>query len=217
MSSSLRLAGHCCHWAGSAWGVAVWSGHLSGVVLFLKSSADAPGCWEGHFASMVGCWLHPKTAREPTRAFLTRVESLFVYQKWTWVPEGNLNQGISPFLFVGSCRKSLRGSPSPRTMLLLKIQGLSMGKRAQKESFSRRLAMKTLPALFSSSSFTGYCFRSQFPQICKKCWPKKKHSNIYLVFNDIKSYLSVFVILIWRLWSAISCEWERELLLWFSW
>lgn len=46
-----------------------------------------------------------------------------------------------------------------------------------------------------------------FPQICEKCC-KRKHSHIYLVFNNIESYLSVFVIFIWRLRSVISCEWE---------
>lgn len=47
--------------------------------------------------------------------------------------------------------------------------------------------------------FARYSFPWTFPQICKKCWQKKKHSNIYLVFNNIKNYLTVFVILILRL------------------
>jgi hypothetical protein len=35
-----------------------------------------------------------------------------------------------------------------------------------------------------------------FHKYAKNVGKKKKHSNMYLVFNNIKSYLSVFVILI---------------------
>lgn len=68
-----------------------------------------------------------------------------------------------------------------------------------------------LCAIFSSQDLV---FPGCFHKYVKNAAPKGKRSNIYLVFNNIKSRRGVFVSLICRLRSVASCEWERKISLW---
>lgn len=118
--------------------------------------------------------------------------------------EVNLNQGIS-FLFIWGQLKEVPkiltkfwDHFAPKIVVASLWGKLPIRNNSVRDS---RLELPWLPLLFFS--FTDYSFPSMFPQICKKCWQKKKSSNICLVFNNIKSNLSVFVILILRLWAVV--------------
>lgn len=150
--------------------------------------------------------LEGEATREPKNPSPARDKvGLLVLEKFVCV-EANLNQGISPLFICGQTYEVPESVTPSQACLAAAMLRLLRGERARRGSVRARPSIKTLLALGHFSPSQDIVFPGWFHKYAKNVAQKRKRSNIYLVFNNIKSHWSVFVILMLRLWSVVSCE-----------
>lgn len=166
-------------------------------------------------ASTAGRWLPREAMREAKNPSPARDKvGLFVRDKFVCI-EVNLNRGISLLCVCGQPWEVPESIASSRPAWLLQCCGFSVG-RVHVESHRHQTVNYDGPSSAPFLSFPRCSFPRMFPQICKKCRPKREKLKCLSLSNDIKSHWSVFVILILRLWSVSSCEWEIKIFLRFD-